>query len=408
MKSLLSRPSTATLAKARATVPWASLLAATLVAGGLSACGGGGDAAASSTGNLRLALTDAPACGYQAVNVTVDRVRVHRSAGAAEGDAGWQEIVLSPARRIDLLTLQNGVLAELGQIPLPAGDYTQLRLVLAANGAGALLANSVRPSSAPGQEFALTTPSALQSGLKANVNIRVEPDRLADFVIDFKVCESVVKAGNSGRYLLKPVLQVMPRYVSGVSGSVVLGEGGAGAVLSLQQSGEELRSTTADPEGRFLLQPVAPGNYTLVVTAPERTTTVVTGVGVQAEALTRLPAGLTLQASGSGEVRGSVSGLAAPVVADLEMRQTLQGGASILVARQPADGDTGAWSFSLPLQAPRVAPYAGPGTALVFSADLAAAGAYSVTARSGSVALAAVPVSLSASAPALVPPLNFP
>ncbi len=407
MKSPLSRLS---LPTSRPGVPWASLLAATLMAGSLAACGGGGgdDGTSSAAGTLRLALTDAPACGYEAVNVTVERVRVHRSAAAAEGDTGWEEIVLSPARRIDLLTLQNGVLAELGQIPLPAGDYTQLRLVLAANGGGAVLANSVVPSSTPGQETALTTPSALQSGLKANINIRVEPDRLADFVIDFKVCESVVKAGNSGRYLLKPVLQVLPRYISGVSGSVVLGEGAAGAVFSLQQAGEELRSTTADAEGRFLLQPVAPGDYTLVVTAPERTTTVVTGVSVQAETLTRLPAGLSLPVSASGAVQGSVTGLDLPIVADLEARQTLLGDLPILVARQPADGDSGAWAFSLPLQAPRVAPYAGPNSALVFSADTAAAGTYRLTARSGDVALAAVPVSLSASAPVVVPPLNFP
>ena len=109
----------------------------------LAACGGGGgDGGSASTGTMRLAITDAPACGYESVFVTV---RVHQAQGAADGDAGWSELVLSPPRRVDLLTLTNGVLSELGQMTLPAGKYTQLRLVLADNGGGSSLANAVIP-----------------------------------------------------------------------------------------------------------------------------------------------------------------------------------------------------------------------------------------------------------------------
>jgi len=86
-------------------------------------------------GTLRLALTDAPACGYDAVNVTIQKVRVNQDASASDTGAGWSEVVLSPARRIDLLSLTNGVLEDLGQTSLPAGKYTQMRLVLAPNDA---------------------------------------------------------------------------------------------------------------------------------------------------------------------------------------------------------------------------------------------------------------------------------
>ena len=82
------------------------LLAATAI---LSACGGSGDAP---TGTLRLAMTDAPTCGFDRVDVTVEKVRVHQSGSAADGDAGWSEVVLSPPRRVDLLSLTNGVLTE--------------------------------------------------------------------------------------------------------------------------------------------------------------------------------------------------------------------------------------------------------------------------------------------------------
>ena len=56
---------------------------------GIASCGGGGSAGGgggiggtgspSTLGTVRFSLTDAPACGFDAVNVTIDRVRVHAS-----------------------------------------------------------------------------------------------------------------------------------------------------------------------------------------------------------------------------------------------------------------------------------------------------------------------------------------
>ena len=121
-----------------------SLVASLSAAGLLAACGGGGSDSntAQTHGTLNVALTDAPSCGYDAVNVTVNKVRVHQSASAGEGEAGWTDITLNPARKINLLNLTNGTLEELGQASLPAGHYTQVRLVLDAN-TGAGMANSV-------------------------------------------------------------------------------------------------------------------------------------------------------------------------------------------------------------------------------------------------------------------------
>ena len=139
---------------------YAGVLIGGLFVTGLKACGGGGDGGASpgvaTSGTLRLALTDAPACGFDAVNVTVQKVRVHQSNTASDGDAGWSEVVLNPTRKIKLLNLRNGVLDELGQTPLPTGRYTQMRMVLAEN-TGNTLANSVVPTG--GTEVALKTPS---------------------------------------------------------------------------------------------------------------------------------------------------------------------------------------------------------------------------------------------------------
>lgn len=189
----------------------------------LTACGGGssggvdssGSGSGSSTvngdsdtGTLRLALTDAPACGFDTVFVTIQKVRVHKSSDANDIDGGWSEIVLNPAKKVDLLSLTNGKLEDLGQTVLPAGKYTQLRLVLAENN-GAPFANSAKPTGE--SEVALQTPSGQQSGLKTNIDITVAANKTSDFVIDFDACKSIVAAGGSGKYLLKPVLSMTPR-----------------------------------------------------------------------------------------------------------------------------------------------------------------------------------------------------
>ena len=348
----------------------------TLAVAGLAACGGGGGNSADS-GTLRLALTDAPSCGYDAVNITVVKVRVHQSSSAGDNDSGWSEIVLNPARRLNLLNLTNGVLDELGQTPLPTGKYTQLRLVLADNGVATPLANSVIPTG--GAEVALRTPSGQQSGVKANINIDVAANKLADFVLDFDACKSVVVAGNSGQYLLKPVVSVIPRYVSGVAGFVDLATLANGNTsMSLQQAGVVIKATTPDSTGKFVLQPVAPGAYTLVMTAPGRTTMVVTNVAVAADTVTSVNASgtaLISPASPSGTVTGT-----APVDALVRALQPLTGGTTIEVAGRYVNSTTGVYSYPLAVNAPLVAPYVPAPGLLLFVSDAAVAGKYTLRA----------------------------
>jgi hypothetical protein len=373
---------------------------------GLAACGGGGGGEAS-TGTLRLALTDAPACGYDEVNVTIQKVRVHKSSTASDTDGSWSEIVLNPARRVDLLDLTNGVLDELGQTSLPTGKYTQLRLVLAANSSALPLANSVVLSS-DHSEVALTTPSGQQSGLKTNINIDIASNQLADFVLDFDACKSVVRAGNSGQYLLKPVLSIIPRYTSGVAGFVNVSPLPYGsATLSLQQGGVIIKATPPDSSGRFLLQPVAPGNYTLVLTAPERDTTIVTQVPVVANTVTSVNTSITAftpAITGYATVNGS-----APIDTLVRALQALTGGPVVKIAGQFVDGSTGAYSFPLVVNAPMVAPYVAAPGPLVFAPDTAAAGLYTLNASlSGQVDQTVVLSPLTAGATVSVPEIVFP
>jgi hypothetical protein len=349
--------------------PLAALPAAAALA--LAACGGGGSGG---EGTLRMSLTDAPACGYDHVYVTVDRLRVHQSASASESDAGWVEIPVT-SQRIDLLSLQNGVMTELGTTPLAPGKYTQMRMLLTDDA-------SVVPTG--GSETALKTPSGQQSGLKMNVDIDIAADRLADFVIDFNACKSIVRAGNSGNVLLKPVLAVTPVFVTGVQGTVDASIAGGDTTVALETAdGTIVKASAPDATTDKFLLPAAPGTYNLVVTSKDHATVVVTGVTVAAETVTTIGSPIAPPASSTGTIGGTVvlTPPVTPIDAALAATQTLSGGATIEVASTSADANLGTYSFTLPVAAPLVAPYI-TGT-LTFTADNAVAGKYKVAATSG-------------------------
>jgi len=361
--------------------------AATLVA-----CGGGGGGTSGGTGSLRVALTDAPACGFDHVYVTIEKVRVHQSATAGDNDAGWTDLTLSPARRVDLLTLTNGVLEELGTVPLAAGAYSQVRLVLASNtgSVGGGLANAVQPSG--GAEVAVATPSGQQSGLKLQAHFDVQAGQMADLVLDFDACRSIVKAGNSGQYNLKPVISVVPRIVSGILGYVTTTLTLSATTVSAQQNGVTVRSTAPDSTGKFSIPYLSTGTYTLVVASPGHATAVVTSVpaGTTTTAINASSNPIAPPVSSMADVTGTVSlsavsgttTVATPLTdATVRALQPLTGGPTIELASQPVDAVGATYRFSLPQAAPVKAPYAVSG-ALAFSADSGAAGKYTVQALS--------------------------
>lgn len=371
----------------------------------LAACGGGGGDAGTpvttpsnnTSGTLALSLTDSPACGFDHVYVTVQKVRVHASADAAEDASGWTELTVGPTQRFDLLALQNGVLANLGQVPLAAGHYAQLRLVLAENGGATPLANAVVPTG--GSEIALKTPSGPQSGLKLNASIDIAANQMADFVLDFDACKSVVTAGNSGQVLLKPVIAVVPNLASGVSGYVDTSVAYGGTRVSLQQGGVVLKATAPDSTGKFVLAPVAPGSYDLVIQSKARATMVVTGVPVTAGTVTAVStsvAPLSPAPALDGQAVGSVMVDGVANTAPVAATQKLAGGGTITVAETLSDSTTGAFRLGLPAAAPWVAAYAAAPAGLVFAADATAGLAYSFTASLNGTTKVAGPFALTA------------
>ena len=352
----------------KTTFQQAGLLAGSVIAAiSLTACGGGGSgggttaapAPVATAGTVTVALTDAPACGFDAVNVTVNKVRVNTSATAGDTDAGWTDITLSPAKKINLLNLTNGLLENLGQTSLPAGHYSQMRLVLDAN-TGTGLANSVTPTG--GTETTLSTPSAVQSGIKLVNGFDVAAGQTTGVVLDFDACKSVVTQGK-GRYLLKPVVKVVPAVATGITGVVATSLLGSHVSVSAQQNGVIVGSTVPDTAtGAFVLSHLAAGNYDVVVTADNSAASVIGAVPVAASGNTQVStasAPLTLASSTVAAIGGTVTLPAnATEAAYVAAKQSFAAGPTVTIRYAGADISTGAYSIAgLPLAAPQYAAY---------------------------------------------------
>ncbi len=349
-----------------------SLIAAAV----LVACGGGGGDSGSGTppssnmGTVRASLTDAPACGYDEVNVTVNKVRVNMSATASDTDGGWTDITLAAPVKVNLLKLTNGLTEPLGTAPLAAGKYNQIRLVLDANTADNM-ANSVKPTGGTLQN--LITPSAVQSGIKLNGSFDVVAGQVADVVIDFDACKSIVTRGN-GKYALKPVVKMLPSVLNGISGVIATSQLGSNVMISAQQGGVVVSSTVPDPiTGAFLLSRLPAGNYDVVITGTGMAATVIGTVPVVATAsvpVSTAAAPITLVATTTGSIAGTTTLTPAPATETatyVSAKQSFATGPTVTIKYASSDLVTGAYSINnLPLTAPQYAVFS-PTLPLVFA-----------------------------------------
>ncbi|MDM8516697.1 DUF4382 domain-containing protein [Desulfobacterales bacterium HSG16] len=161
------------------------------------------------TGDLSLSLTDATTTEYSAVYVTIDQVEALNAEGSS-----W-EVVGTPAATYNLLELVNGLKAELGLTEMEAGQYSQMRLILGdapddgANIAGEthLYANYVLGEE--GEIHELKVPGGDNTGIKLVHGFSIEPGMTTELVLDFNALKSVVKAGKSGQWMLKPTIKVV-------------------------------------------------------------------------------------------------------------------------------------------------------------------------------------------------------
>ena len=177
---------------------WLGLLLAGAL---LAACGGGGGSAP--VGTLQVALTDAASPQYNSVVIGVKEVDVVPASASANAQGGLPVVAtFATPKEINVLDLKFQQQL-LGSASLPAGDYNQIRLVLAANTDPAHPVNYLTLASDPTTPIPIDTPSGQESGLKVPGHFSVAAGQSTALVLDFNPGRAVVTTG-SGKYVFKP------------------------------------------------------------------------------------------------------------------------------------------------------------------------------------------------------------
>ncbi|MGI5817760.1 MAG: DUF4382 domain-containing protein [Armatimonadota bacterium] len=242
-----------------------AMLALTLVMVG---CGGSGDDNASGMGTARVVLTDAPLSDVQEVHVHITRVEVVSSGGGVRTLLTDSEI----PDDIELIALAANPLL-LGQPLIPAGQYTQVRLILnPAPGANYIIDGD-------GVRHDLTVPSGSQTGAKLVTGaFTIREGEIVTILLDFHAAASVHRAGQSGMWIMRPT--IFATVVDGVQldfgvvrGTVLDGAGAPLAVPPGQVLGVFIETPfgpigvgEVDPEdGGFEIPAILAGEYDLRV-----------------------------------------------------------------------------------------------------------------------------------------------
>lgn len=200
---------------------------------------------------IEVWLTDDPG-DFQEVNIDLQAVEIHSSE--TDNERGWQAIDVTP-KIYDLLKLRNGTETLLGELEMPGGRLSQIRLKLGEN-------NTIKVND---EIFPLSTPSAQQSGLKVQLHEVLAEGITYKIVLDFDAAKSVVNTGGSA-YSLKPVIRAMTKAQDGaIKGKV----DPAGVVaISLLSGDETISTTSSDENGEFLIRGIDAGSYRLRFDAP--------------------------------------------------------------------------------------------------------------------------------------------
>ena len=247
-------------------VSFKSLLVATLISVGLVSCNDDdSDGSSSEMANLSIRMTDAPG-DYDAVFIDVQGIEIQLEADDDldatddDGTEGSEWVTVEDVNTgiYDLLELTGGVSQLLADTEIEAGYVGQMRLILGPD-------NTVVVD---GETKALNTPSAQQSGLKLQLNQRLEGGENYAFLLDFDVEQSIVETGNGG-YNLKPVIRLSAEANAGmVVGTTVVPAALSSDVQSLVVlTGNGITvSAYTNNDGKFALNGVPAGTYDVKIT----------------------------------------------------------------------------------------------------------------------------------------------
>jgi hypothetical protein len=260
----------------------AGLLIGVALLAGLAGCNKE-DSTKSGTGSMRMYLTDASIddSNVKAVWITVKEINM-KSSGGWESLSGF-----NGPKKFNLMDLRDSTAVFLGEEKLPAGSFSEIRFVVDApdeNGPA-----SSNPGCyieyKDGSTQPLYIPSGSESGFKAKGSFDVPVNGTVDVTADFDARKSIVIAGSSGKYLLKPVIRIVVNNQAGAISGTATNTTSNKLVIYAYENGtysntedddpasgnsrfpNAVTSALVDSSGHYILAYLAAGTYDLAVVA---------------------------------------------------------------------------------------------------------------------------------------------
>ena len=201
--------------------------------------------------HFSLLLTDSPG-DYQAVWIHIQQVLIKVSSDSSE-DSGWIEVPLEAGQPYNLAELRNGKDSLLGEVDLPAGNISQLRVVLGDN-------NSL--ITAAGKKLPLKMPSGDASTLKLSIRANLVSHQPYTLVLDLNTGQSIVEISQDN-YAFQPAVRTFHPAATGAIEGVVWPDSLPMHITAM--SATDTLGALPEASGYFKFWGITPGSYLLHV-----------------------------------------------------------------------------------------------------------------------------------------------
>jgi hypothetical protein len=192
------------------------------------------------TTRMNIKITDSPGA-YDAIYLSVKEIQILTTEGSNTLSVG--------SKPFNILNFRMGKDTLIASQDIPLGNIREVRLVLNDSG------NQVKIN---GVTYTLTTPSGQSSGVKLKVQENLKVGVEYTILLDFDAPKSIVQTGN-GKYILKPVIRVIPNAVSGAITGVIIPSAANPKIYAI--AGTDTLGTLSDATGKFWFPGVAAGTY---------------------------------------------------------------------------------------------------------------------------------------------------
>lgn len=254
----------------------------------------------SGNGRLVVNVTDAPfpVEFVASASVTITKVEI-RKAGDGIPDENPFTILWEGSEVFNLLELRNGIVEELLDLEIPAGEYDLIRLYV----------DEASLKVKDGETFNVKVPGGQQTGIKLFISpgLFVRDGLTSELLLDFDLSNSFVLQGNMDSpagikgFHFKPVIRAVNKSTAGtLQGNVTevtsTGTVPVGAVkIDVKKDGLSVSSAMTDsdaanstPDGFYAISGLASGKYTVVAEKTGYKTITTENVEIAAGSMSKL------------------------------------------------------------------------------------------------------------------------